>query len=107
MEKKELMKLLWSGDLRKHTLHAEDWCQAAWKASMWCLSRDRPQIDAEAGVKLPYFEFKDASNISIEAEHPLMCPRNVTPTAGVFNVVDDSDTDQYVNIPFSLPLTIV
>jgi hypothetical protein len=89
--------MLWSADIKLHTLHTRDWCQAAWSAAMWCASRSREEANTEAGVSLPRILPKDKAKYGDtipEADLERCCPRKKIPKAPVFNVVDDSNTTQ-------------
>ncbi|KAN0061093.1 hypothetical protein ACQY0O_006828 [Thecaphora frezii] len=90
--KKEPMKWLWGPELRIHTLWSVDCCRAAWEVALWTAERDRATSDQEAGEKLPPVQMKDKAKAALrESVGEGCCPRNVTPTAPVFNIVDDGD----------------
>ncbi|EPQ28426.1 uncharacterized protein PFL1_04252 [Pseudozyma flocculosa PF-1] len=91
----EPMKWLWGPDLRIHTLWSTDWCRAAWGVAQWVSQRDRRACDDEAGEKLPPVQMKDKVQATLrEKVGQGCCPRDATPTAPVFNVVDDEDMTQ-------------
>lgn len=46
------LTVLWGPSLRIDSVHAHDWCTAAWKAANWIASRGKADADAEAGETL-------------------------------------------------------
>ncbi|PWN36700.1 uncharacterized protein FA14DRAFT_117274 [Meira miltonrushii] len=100
---KEPFRLLWSADLRLHTLHSRDWCRGAWKAAEWMSSRSREEANKIAGESLPYIKPKDVGKIgevvdkSKSAENASIeniCLPEKTPIAPVFNLADQDDMTQ-------------
>jgi hypothetical protein len=91
--------MLWSADLKLNTIHSRDWCDAAWVAASWCMKRSRAEANAEAGEDLPRISPQDKTNFqdfNADQDVERCCPRSKTVKAAVFNVVDDGNTDQYV-----------
>ncbi|KAK0527684.1 hypothetical protein OC842_004778 [Tilletia horrida] len=94
---KEPMKLLWGPELRVHSVHTFDYCAAAWQLACWMAQRGRAAADAEAGEPIGRIEYsgKDEDEIKrILSQAQDICPRDKTPRAPVFNVVDGDNTDQ-------------
>ena len=100
---KEPFKLLWSADLRLHTLHSRDWCRGAWKAAEWASNRSREEANKIAGESFPYIKPKDISKIgevvdtsktNNTASIENICMPEKTPIAPVFNLADQDDMTQ-------------
>ncbi|KAK0553931.1 hypothetical protein OC846_002328 [Tilletia horrida] len=93
----EPMKLLWGPELRVHSIHTFDWAAAAWKLACWMAERGRSVADREAGEVIGRIGYngKDEDEVKkLLASSPDVCPKDKSPTASVFNVVDDNNTDQ-------------
>lgn len=100
---KEPFKLLWSADLRLHTLHSRDWCIGAWKAAEWISNRSREEANKIAGEFLPYIKPNDISKIGEVVEKGKsneassienICLPEKTPIVPVFNLADKDDMTQ-------------
>ncbi|KAL7414050.1 hypothetical protein BDY24DRAFT_387408 [Mrakia frigida] len=90
---KQDMKLLWSSDLKIHTIHTTDVALAAHLASEWIRTvGGRVKADALAAVEF------SPSGVSKEQVEELkgICPVEKTPKAVLFNIVDDGSTTQDV-----------
>lgn len=91
----EPMKLFWGPELRTHAIHVDDWCPAAWKVALWTASHTRHEANAKAGEDLPPVRIKDKLQHSMREKVAAgCCPRDQTPRAPVFNLVDDTDLTQ-------------
>lgn len=100
---KEPLKLLWSADLRLHTLHSRDWCKAAWRAAEWISVRSREEANNLAGEQIPYIRPKDVNKIGEVVEKSKqddltsienICLPTKTPIAPIFNIADQDDMTQ-------------
>ncbi|CAO1637998.1 unnamed protein product [Parajaminaea phylloscopi] len=120
---RETLTVLWSPSLSLASLHAQDWCTAAWSAARWIDERGKEAADREAGEDLAPLvlrsldfgplPFEDDSAMeqwvpptpvppSVAARSTngavavssLMCPTETTVRAPVFHLCDDGDTDQ-------------
>lgn len=91
---KEPMRLLWTGEIRRHALHSRDWCRAAWAAALWTAQRSRSDANQEAGVTLTYVAPSDKRKIP-EADNgtavQTVCAKSKSPVAPVFNLADNDD----------------
>src|SRR6201999_4669827 len=85
----EELKFLWSPQLKKNTIHTSDVIGITWAAAEWAAGLDRQKMDALAGANLPPTGNDGVKNVpnAIQKEQGGI-------VAPVFNLVDDSDTNQ-------------
>jgi hypothetical protein len=85
----EEMKFLYSPKLKKNTVHTRDLVGGVWAASEWAAGLDREKMDALAGASLP-----PSGDESVKGVPGAIQKEQGGVIAPVFNIVDDSDSDQ-------------
>ncbi|CCA73718.1 hypothetical protein PIIN_07673 [Serendipita indica DSM 11827] len=93
-ELKTEMKLYWSRNLRKNTIHIEDLARAHWMAAEWIASTGRNNANALIGVPIPPSQSPLVTPANTSTLSTPLPPPTESITVPVFNVVDGSDTTQ-------------